>query len=230
MNLILRNHYAKMLSYRRGNYAVLDKSNAMTIKGNGLISHGMERYLRVFIRRFIECLLTNDLNRLHHTYASAHIQIIQHQWTPADFCRTELVRMDTETYQNEAAARQTNPSPVLEAAIRSSLFIKANARIAYYYSGTGAEINAASSTRLVEEWNPHSPDENTGFYLTRLREAAQKFRDFFEPTAFERILSLDDIFGFSDEGIHILHRNVAPEAAEGKSDTEEYGIWLAEEE
>jgi DNA polymerase, archaea type len=230
MSLILKNHYAKMLSYRRNNYAVLDKSNAMTLKGNTLISHGMERYLRIFIRRFIECLLTNDLNRLHHTYASAHTQIIQHQWTPADFCRTELVRMDTETYQNETAARQTNPSLVLEAAIRSSLFVKANTRIAYYYSGTGTEMIAASSTRLIEEWNPHSPDENTGFYLARLREAAQKFRDFFEPTAFERILSLDDIFGFSDEGIHILHRNAAPEAAEGKADTEEYGIWLAEEE
>ena len=59
---------------------------------------------------------------------------------------------------------------------------------------------------------------------------ANKFREFFEPTAFERILSLDEMFGFSDEGIRILARKVAPETAETKPETEDYSIWLAETE
>jgi hypothetical protein len=62
-----------------------------------------------------------------------------------------------------------------------------------------------------------------------LHEAAGKFREFFEPAAFERLLALDEMFGFSDDGIHILNRRIAPEAAESKSEAEEYGIWLADE-
>jgi hypothetical protein len=83
---------------------------------------------------------------------------------------------------------------------------------------------------LVEDWDPLGADENVAYYLTKLHEAVNKFREFFEPAALDRILSLDDIFGFSDEGIRILERKVAPETAESKSDTEDYGIWLAEGE
>ena len=71
INLMLSHRYKKMLSYRKSNYAMLDQNNNILIKGNSLISRGMERYLRVFIQRFIECLMTNDLKRLHHTYATA---------------------------------------------------------------------------------------------------------------------------------------------------------------
>jgi hypothetical protein len=47
---------------------------------------------------------------------------------------------------------------------------------------------------------------------------------------FERFITLDEMFGFSDEGIHILARRIAPEAIETKSETEEYSIWLADED
>ena len=82
----------------------------------------------------------------------------------------------------------------------------------------------------MEEWNPLGADENIAYYFSKLHEAVNKFREFFEPTALDRILSLDDIFGFSDEGICILGHKVAPDTAESKSDTEDYSIWLAEGE
>jgi DNA polymerase elongation subunit (family B) len=119
ITLMLLHHYKKMLSYRKSNYAVLDQNNNVLIKGNSLISRGMERYLRMFIQRFIESMLMNDLTRLHHTYATAYTQIVKHNWTPLDFCKTEFVRMDTETYQKEIAAGRITPSPALEAAVRS---------------------------------------------------------------------------------------------------------------
>jgi len=223
-------HYKKILSYRKSNYAVLDQNNNVLIKGNSLISRGMERYLRIFIHRFIECILMNDLTRLHHIYATVYTQIVRHNWIPMDFCKTEFVRMDTETYQNEIAAGRITPSPALEAAIRSSFFVKANTNISYYISGTETNVDIALSSRLLEEWDPLGADENTAYYFAKLHEAINKFREFFEPTALDRILSLDDIFGFSDEGIRILEHKVAPEIGEGKPDTEDYGIWLAEEE
>jgi DNA polymerase elongation subunit (family B) len=230
IHLVQSHHYQKMLSYRKSNYAVLDHNNNVFIKGNGLISRGIEHYLRVFAQRFIECLLTHDLKRLHHTYATAYTQITEHKWTPLDFCKTDFARMDTETYQNEVAEGRIAPFPAMEAAVRSSLFVKQNTRISYYITGAEADVNIARSTRLAEEWNAGLPDENTVYYLTRLRETANKFHEFFEPTAFERILSLDEMFGFSDEGIRILVRRAASETAETKPVADDYGIWLAETE
>jgi DNA polymerase elongation subunit (family B) len=45
ITLMPSHHYKKMLSYRKSNYAVLDQNNNVLIKGNSLISRGMERYL-----------------------------------------------------------------------------------------------------------------------------------------------------------------------------------------
>jgi DNA polymerase I len=228
--LVLSHYYKQMFSYRKNNYALLDQNNNVLIKGNNLISRGMERFLRVFIQWVIECLLTNDFKRMHHAYATAHTQVIQHKWTPVDFCRTDIVRMDTETYQKNVLSGKITASPAMEAAVRSSLFVKANSKVSYYFTGNDAGLTLTRSSHLVDEWDPHHPDENTAYYLARLHEAMGKFREFFEPGAFERIITLDEMFGFSDEGIHILTRRIAPEVSETKSETEEYNIWLANEE
>ena len=230
ITLVLSHRYKQMFSYRKNNYALLDQNNNVFIKGNNLISRGMESFLKVLVQRIIECLLTNDIKRIHHTYATAYTQVIQHKWSPLDFCRTDIVRTDTETYQKEILSGKITASLAMEAVVRSSLFIKANSKVTYYFTGSDAGIALAHSSRLLDEWNPNQPDENTAYYLARLHEAAGKFREFFEPEAFERIFTLDEIFSFSDEGIHILTRKIAPEAPETKPQTEEYGIWLANEE
>jgi DNA polymerase elongation subunit (family B) len=228
--LDLTHRYKQMLSVRKNNYALLDQNDNVLIKGTTLLSRGMERFLRVFIQRVIECLLTTDFNRMHHAYATAYTQVMQHQWTPADFCRTDIVRMDTETYQKDLETGQITAVPAMEAAVRSSLFVKANSKVSYYFTGADAGISLNRSSRLADEWNPHQPDENTAYYLARLHEAVGKFRDFFEPGAFERIITLGEMFGFTDEGIRIVNRRITQEASEKKSEIEEYGIWLAEEE
>jgi DNA polymerase I len=230
VRLILSNRYRNFLSYRKRNYATMDRDGNVIIRGNGLISRGMERYLRVFVQRFVECLLTSDFKRLHHAYASAYSQVIRHQWIPADFCRVEVARIDSEAYQKETQAEDFSPSPGMEAAARASLYVKANAKISYYVGGENPDVDIIRSSRLAEEWDPNLPDENTAYYLARLNETAQKFKEFFDSSAFDRIISMDEMFGFSEEGIRIVSRKTAPEPAESKPEAEEYGIWLAETE
>jgi DNA polymerase, archaea type len=228
--LVLSHRYKQMFSYRKNNYALLDQNNNVLIKGNNLVSRGMERFLRIFVQRMIECLLTNDFKRMHHAYGTAYTQVMHHKWTPVDFCRTDVVRMDTDAYQRDVLSGQIAASSAMEAAVRSSLFVKANSKVSYYFTGSDAGITLVRSSRLVDEWDPHQPDENTAYYLARLHETAGKFREFFEPEAFERILTLDEMFPFTDEGIRILVRRILPEAAETRPEAEEYSIWLAEEE
>lgn len=228
VKLVLSQRYKNMLSYRKNNYALLDYNDNLIIKGNNLISRGMEKFLRVFIQRFIECLLTNDLKRLHHAYATAYTQIVKHQWSPLDFCRVEITKCNTNTYIDEKKKESNSSSPALEAAIRSSIYVEANTKISYYITGTEKDPIISNYSKLIEEWDPNHPDENTSFYLTRLHEATHKFKEYFEPTAFERIFSLDEMFGFSEEGINILSRKTTPELTEIKPTTEDYSIWLAE--
>ena len=229
-HLVLSHHYKHLFSYRKNNYAWRDYNNNVFIKGNSLFSRGIERYLKVFIQRAIECLLTNDFKRLHHAFASAYTQVLHHKWIPADFCRTDIVRTDTDTYQQELLSGQITASPPMEAIVRSSVFIKANSKVSYYITGNDASATLARSSRLVEEWNLHQPDENTAYYLARLHETVSKFQEFFEPAAFDQIFTLDEMFDFSGQGIHIINRKVAQEAAEIKPETEDYSIWLADEE
>jgi DNA polymerase elongation subunit (family B) len=224
--LQLAYRYKKMLSYRRGNYAVLDIHDKIHIKGNAIISRTMEQFLKTFALRFIECLMTHDLKRLHHTFASAYTQVVQHKWQPSDFCKTEFARVDSEIYQRQKSEKRQVISPAMEAAIRSSLFIKENSKVSYYFTGSEPEMDPTLSSRIIEDWDPNLPDENTAYYLARLYETANKFKDFFEPSAFDRILSLDQIFGFSDEGIRILTRKSTPDLGETKFEGEDLGIWL----
>ena len=228
--LVLSHYYKQMFSYRKNNYALLDQNNNVFIKGNSLISRGMERFLKVFIQRVIDCLLTNDLKRMHHSYATAHTQVMHHQWTPLDFCRTDIVHTDTETYQKEVLSGQITASPAMEAVVHSSIFVKANSKVSYYFTGSEAGITLSRSSRLIDEWNTHQPDENTAYYLARLHEAIGKFRDFFEPAVFEQIFTLDEMFDFSGEDIQVLTKRVASESTETKPETEEYSIWLANDE
>ena len=50
-----------------------------------------------------------------------------------------------------------------------------NSKISYYFTGSDAGITLTRTSRLVDEWDPHQPDENTAYYLARLHEAVSKF-------------------------------------------------------
>ena len=117
----------------------------------------------------------------------------------------------------------------MEAILRSSLFVKANSKISYYFTGNDAGTTLARSSRLIDEWDPAQPDENTAYYLARLQEAIGKFQEFFDPAAFEQIFTLDEMFNFSNEGIHILNRKIVQETIDTKPETEDYSIWLADD-
>ena len=78
--------------------------------------------------------------------------------------------------------------------------VRKGEQIAYYVSGSGANVTAFQNARLATDWNAAQPDENTDFYLRRLDEHARKFAVFFRPDDFARVFSPDDLFGFVPHG------------------------------
>jgi DNA polymerase, archaea type len=224
------NTFRKILSYNRRNFILLDGLQRIIIRGSALLHRSNERFLQILVHRIIECLLTNDIARIHHTYASTHTQVMRHQWSPIDFCKVETAKESLDVYQQAVATGNRSRTPAMEAAIRAAQFVKAGDKLLYYLTDHETETDPLLVAKLGSEWDPNVPDENTTLYLKRLQETIEKFQPFFEPPAFDRLISLDELFPFSPDGIHIIDRKLAPDATPPKAETDEYGIWLADSE
>jgi hypothetical protein len=102
--------------------------------------------------------------------------------------------------------------------------------VTYYVTGNDPNPRSFENCKPVEGWDPNFPDDNLPFYLRRLDEFSEKFKDFFLPQDFRAIFSADDLFPFDSAGITPVTGTVSDESqatsAEGK--TEEPGTWLDE--
>ena len=230
INLVLAGRYKKMVSYRKKNYALLDYSEKLTIKGSSLISRSLERFAKEYIKVGINCLLQEDIQGLHKFYCSLAQDITQHRWDVYDFCRTETIRDSLETYETEIRDSNRKPSAAYEVAKRSGIAVKPGDRVSYYVTGTNAGVKIVENSKLAEEWQPNFPDENTAYYIDRLNECSRKFDLFFSQKDFERIFSTDDLFGFDAGQIRLIKDHVIPRDQPPPSDEEtgEFGIWLDE--
>jgi DNA polymerase, archaea type len=230
IHLAMAGRYKKMLSYRMKNYALLDYHDRLTIRGSSLISRSLERFAKNYIRLCIECLLQEDVLGLHKLFVSLSRDIADHRWDVQDFCRTETLRDSVETYEREIQSAKRKPTAAYEVRKRSGSSAKPGDRIAYYVTGTTAAVKIVENCRLAEEWEPNFPDENTAYYLDRLKECSKKFEMFFEPEDFTRVFSTDDLFGFNPDDIHLLKAREAgrDETSPGEDEASEFGIWLDE--
>ena len=230
INLVLAGRYKKMVSYRKKNYALLDYSDRLTIKGSSLISRSLERFAKEYIALCINCLLQEDIGGMHKLYVSLAQDITNHNWEVYDFCRTETIRDSIESYEADLRDGQRKPSAAYEVAKRSGIIIKPGDRVSYYVTGTQAGVKIVENSKLAEDWRPNFPDENTPYYLERLNESSKKFDLFFSPKDFERIFSTEDLFGFDANQVRLITDHTIPrdQASQPEEDTGEFGIWIDE--
>ncbi|HEX9615030.1 MAG TPA: DNA polymerase domain-containing protein, partial [Bacteroidota bacterium] len=232
IRLVAAGRFLKMMSYKKKNYALLDYDNSLIIRGSSLISRSMERFLRRYLRLAISNLLDENFSGLHLLYASFHHDITAHRWEAIDFCRTETIHDPFAVYEREIGEKKRNPAAAYEVARLAGLVVRPGDRVSYYVTGTSAGVKISENCKLMEEWDPNFPDENTHYYLSRLDEATSKFEVFFSPEDFRRIFTVDDLFGFEAGGISMLRLPVAPESKDAPSaaehDPREFKIWLGE--
>jgi DNA polymerase elongation subunit (family B) len=191
-----------MLSYKTKNYALLGYDDRIEVKGSSLISRGMERFARNYIRDCIECLLYEKIDKLHELYVSLYKDIRDHKLDIRDFAKTETLRDTIEEYERDVVNGKRNRTASYELAKLSGRKFKVGDRVSYYFTGLDANITGFENCKLAEGWDANFPDENAKYYLRRLEECSSKFKTFFTPQDLHRIFSLDDLFGFTAEGIH----------------------------
>ncbi len=85
--------YARILSYKKKNYALRGYLGSTVIKGSALISRSLEPFAQRFVRDCVHLLLDEDVEGMHHTYLKMRRQIWEHDWEHAgDFSRTDVLK------------------------------------------------------------------------------------------------------------------------------------------
>jgi DNA polymerase, archaea type len=228
ISLELDGRYRRMLSYRKKNYALLGYDDRLTMKGSSLISRSIERFGRTFVRQAVERILNNDIDGLHRVYLSTANAIQAHEMSVSEFARVETLKDSIDSYDREVGAGKRNKSAAYEVAKQADRRMRPGDRIVYYITGTDPGVRSFERCKPAADWDPHFPDENVAYYLKRLDEFAQKFKDFFLPQDFARIFATDDLFPFSPEGIELLTTKASGEPDEPEESSGRFGIWLDE--
>ncbi|MEW6511520.1 MAG: DNA polymerase domain-containing protein [Bacteroidota bacterium] len=227
ITVAMSGRFRKMLSYKKKNYALLGYDDKIRVKGSSLVSRSMEQFGRTYVHHCVEFILNGTIEGLHRLYVQYHQAILEHALDVRDFARVETLKDPVTVYEREVAAGKRNKSAAYEVAIASRRQVKPGDRIAYYITGSDANVKGSENCKAAEEWDPNFPDENAAYYLRRLDEFSEKFRDFFPPQDFRAIFSADDLFPFDQSRVTLLISDVtAPEAEEEEQRPDQFGIWI----
>lgn len=209
---------AKMLSYKKKNYALVEDDGTIKFKGSSLVSRSIERFGRAFVADAIRLLLDEDVDGLHRLYVTTRERILARDWQGVErFARTETLKDPVERYQADVAEGKRTRAASYELAIRQAeetgLPVKVGDRVTYYVTGTTASVTTFENARLARFWTADAPDENTAYYVKRLDEFARKFDVFFTPEDFARVFAPPDLFGFDASAIRLVRHVQDPGAA-----------------
>ncbi len=170
--------YVSMFSYKRKNYALLDESGKVTIRGSGLRSRGMERYLRDFLSAMIRLLLEGKGEQVQPFSEDLCRRLEQHRMAIGLLAKTETLSESPETYQAKIKAKQRNRAAAYELALSSGRDFRAGDQISYYITGKGKKVRAFENCKFAAAHDPAHPDQNIAYYQAKLLELRKKFEDF----------------------------------------------------
>ncbi|MGA9117696.1 MAG: DNA polymerase domain-containing protein [Bacteroidota bacterium] len=200
----LSGRYARMLSLRKKNYALLRYDGAVVIRGSALVSRSLEPFARDYLRECIECLLKGEMRRLHQTYLRYRGEIEGRTMDIRLLARTETLRDSPEEYAREVKEKTRSRSAPYEVALGSDRTPRRGSRVSYYMAGNDPDPVAFRWCRAVEEWNPSLRDESIPYYLRRLEEVSERFRPLLQPVHFKSIFSLEPVFQYTDEEVTLV--------------------------
>ena len=172
----LDGRYPAMFSYKIKNYALLNVSGQLTIKGSGLRSRGLERFQRQFLRDLILLLLTDREEEVNRLYVGTLARFERHEFQVEDFCKTETLSESLASYRQKVEEGKRNPSALYELALKAGRDYRAGDPLSFYVTGTRKNVTVYESCKLANQWDANRPDENMVYYKSKLEELYDKFR------------------------------------------------------
>lgn len=183
----LDGRYRAMFAYKTKNYALLEYDGRIIIKGSGLRSRGVERYLRDFTGELIRLLLTGKAAAVERLYAEYLARLRSRELDLSWVARTETLNESPEVYREKVRLGSRNRSAAFEIAISSGRVYRAGDHVSYYVSGSGKDVTAYEQSRPLSTFDPAHPDVNVPYYAEKLRNLKKRFESFLprEPTLFD---------------------------------------------
>ena len=170
--------YQAMLSYKKKNYALMDDQGNVTIKGSGLRSRGMEKYLREFLSSMIRLLLEGKEEEIHSLFKDYLDRLEQHQMGISWLAKTETLTESLDTYRQKVATNKRNPAATYELAFASDRPYRAGDQVSYYVTGKAKTVRVYENAKLTSDYDPKRPDENVAYYQGKLHKLLKKFQEF----------------------------------------------------
>ncbi len=178
LDVELDGRYRAIYSYKMKNYALLGYDERITIKGSGLKSRGIEKYLREFMRELIRLLLLDKGEMVEDLYSSYLEKLRNHGFPISWLAKTETLGESPAGYLAKVRQGKRNPAAAFEIALNSGHDYRAGDQISYYVAGRGKGVTAYENCRPVKEYDPNHPDENAAYYIDKLAQLKRKFTPF----------------------------------------------------
>ena len=170
--------YEAMFSYKAKNYALLETSGGLVLKGGALKSRGMERFQRDYLERMIRLLLEGRPGEIAALRAEFESAIRERRWPIEMLAKTDTLQDSLSQYQKKIEASARNRSASYELAARSGRAYQPGDQVRYYITGTKKKVSSYENARLISEHNPEDRDENIEYYVAKLDELARKYAPF----------------------------------------------------
>jgi DNA polymerase elongation subunit (family B) len=169
-----------MLSYKMKNYVLLDPGGKLLIKGSGLRSRGIELFQRQWMEEMFRLLLTGRRDEISALNRRWEEDFVARRVPVRQFMKTETLQESLGAYREKVAAGTRNAGAAYELALRAERPYQAGDQVSYYVTGDSLRIKVNEAAKLAVAWDPSAPDENTAYYVGKLRELAEKFLPFME--------------------------------------------------
>jgi DNA polymerase I len=170
--------YRAMFSYKAKNYALLEESGAVSLKGAALKSRGMEPFLRDYLEGLLRLLLEGRGSEIAGLREDLAGKIRRRELPIEALAKTESLQDSLANYQKKIGASSRNRSAAFELALQSGRNYQAGDQVSYYITGTKKKVTAYENARLAADWNAAARDENVEYYVGKLDELAKKFEGF----------------------------------------------------
>lgn len=170
--------YRAMFSYKMKNYALLDDTGRITIKGSSLKSRGVEKYLRDFTAEAVRLLLHGEGARIDEVYREYLRKLRDHAIPIHLLAKTETLSESPAAYLQKVKLGKRLPSAAFELALLSERDYQAGDQVSYYVTGHAKGVTAYENCRPIGSYDPARPDENIEYYKEKLRLLHRKFTPF----------------------------------------------------
>jgi DNA polymerase elongation subunit (family B) len=204
INIDFDGRAVKMVSYKKKNYALKEPDkDSIKVKGGSLVSRMYEPFGKAFVKSVVESLMDKDVERIAKLYRELHRRIVEHDWDVSEFSKKVTLKDAVETYKKKIKLgsgkggrnRDAGYELALRQAEETGIKPEPGDRIVYYVAGTNKayKVRSFEDSKLSATWSKDNPDENTNWYLRRLKEFSEKFEKFFSEESFKFIFSTTEI-------------------------------------